>query len=944
MRKVKGLILQKSSIAGNYLRIRYMRGYGPDGRIEIKLDQDSKACEYAILSHRWGKPRDEVTFEDMLTGPHIFRHKVGYAKLERCCRQAHQDGHKRVWSDTCCINKSSSAELSEAIISMYSYYENSQVCYAYLDDVGKRAEPRMKGGRVRDNPISVSESAWFKRGWTLQELIAPDTVKFFDSSWKLLGKKTDVQISKEIEKASGIGSSILEDPKLIRAVSIANRMSWAAQRKTARIEDRAYSLMGIFGVYMSPIYGEGHNAFIRLQEEIMRTSHDHTLFAWTFPPPGEIWQRNTFENVSTMLALSPDQFEQSSEFIHRPYNSFSNKFDPERARLDYTTTNAGLSINLPIVQVDKEQQLYAAILACTEGNSPVPSAILLHTTTGTPRGYFWRANTDAGPIERNGEFWFQALGRDTLRLTTVYILPKLTSVSQDLIEPHWFPLEYQELEGGASLGPRSSDDTTVPAITFKPERTLVQAKDPCFEELVLLSAARRKLYGQAVHLSGEEFQHQRMFPKDFEWRSRGRFFGRSAEIQRMKKLFENPRPAIVLISGIGNIGKSELAREFAYRCRDGDLFSSIVWINASTSSTIHQGFRQVARNAGIKHTKDDKLSELSSRVLRWLDYLSRFIFYTKGGSNSVQWLLILDNAQNSLDLEDVWKPHVDAGTVRILVTSRNSTFGGDLGTETTVRGPRTIFLGPLNNGDANQMLQSLTHTNEDFSGVVACWDGTPLTIGHVSNLAPEKQLHHHSNARRGSRLIYKHNSMALSESLKQQFDELHPSSFALLSIISFFDASSMSPGIFIPRRLLTLEKYPQNGDDVSTYLHHLKRSSLIMQRSQKGSLKILRLVQNEVRDRLAPDTYKKALATAISLLYDAWFPRGLELDQRQWISKNLFPHLLRLETLAEGFTDSETDFSTREMLDQLVQSSEKLQLVGDFVGHKSGTTETENER
>lgn len=199
----------------------------PDGtarEINIELEQYSQESKYAILSHRWGKAEDEVTFQDMLSGSKVAKTKAGYAKLEGCCRQAHLDGHQRVWVDTCCIDKSSSAELSEAITSMYSYYENSQVCYAFLNDIEKRITPPMEGDDPTE-PFLVSKSAWSKRGWTLQELIAPATVKFFDRYWTFLGEKTQDDISKDIEKNSGIHRSILKQPDILRAVSVSSRMS-----------------------------------------------------------------------------------------------------------------------------------------------------------------------------------------------------------------------------------------------------------------------------------------------------------------------------------------------------------------------------------------------------------------------------------------------------------------------------------------------------------------------------------------------------------------------------------------------------------------------------------------------------------------------------------------------------------------------------------------------
>jgi hypothetical protein len=117
---------------------------------------------------------------------------------------------------------------------------------------------------------------WFTRGWTLQELIAPKTVYFFDSSWNEIGEKR--QPEKEIAEVTGIDSDVLRDHRSLYTKRIARRMSWASSRETTRIEDIAYCLMGIFNVNMPLLYGEGERAFIRLQEVIMRSNYDHTLF------------------------------------------------------------------------------------------------------------------------------------------------------------------------------------------------------------------------------------------------------------------------------------------------------------------------------------------------------------------------------------------------------------------------------------------------------------------------------------------------------------------------------------------------------------------------------------------------------------------------------------------------------------------------------------------
>lgn len=242
---------------------------------------DANPPDYAILSHCWFK--EEVSFQDMSRSD--VEKMKGYAKLSAACNMAHHLGYPYLWMDTCCIDKSSSAELSEAINSMYSWYKSAGLCIAYLNDV----DGDIKGSR------------WFKRGWTLQELIAPEDVIFADRNWDIVGMKSS--LASLLANITGIDEDVLLTGN-IEGLSIAKRMSWAANRDTTRREDRAYSLMGIFGVNMPPIYGEGDKAFIRLQEEIMKKSNDQSIFTWSWYVSlvrhlGCLWLANTRE-----LALS----------------------------------------------------------------------------------------------------------------------------------------------------------------------------------------------------------------------------------------------------------------------------------------------------------------------------------------------------------------------------------------------------------------------------------------------------------------------------------------------------------------------------------------------------------------------------------------------------------------------------------------------------------------
>ncbi|RBA09112.1 hypothetical protein FPRO05_14352, partial [Fusarium proliferatum] len=133
--------------------------------IQLEFLADDNVPDYAILSHTW--EQEEVLFQDM--GHDSAKSKKGYAKLESCCRAARENGFEYIWDDTCCIDKTSSAELSEAINSMYRYYQEASICYGYLADISTVSE--------------IPNSRWFTRGWTLQELIAPRSMIFFDKDW-----------------------------------------------------------------------------------------------------------------------------------------------------------------------------------------------------------------------------------------------------------------------------------------------------------------------------------------------------------------------------------------------------------------------------------------------------------------------------------------------------------------------------------------------------------------------------------------------------------------------------------------------------------------------------------------------------------------------------------------------------------------------------------------
>jgi tetratricopeptide (TPR) repeat protein len=208
--------------------------------------------DYAILSHRWGAKDEEVSFKDMENN--TASSKVGYQKLQFCAEQAAKDGISYFWIDTCCIDKSSSTELSEAINSMFAWYRDASRCYVYLLDVS-----------VSDWKSSLQHSQWFKRGWTLQELIASKLCFFFSKENKLIGDKTELET--RLHEITQINRKALQGTPLSE-FSFVERMSWAARRQTTVEEDSAYCLFGILDVNMPLLYGEGKTkALRRLQRE-----------------------------------------------------------------------------------------------------------------------------------------------------------------------------------------------------------------------------------------------------------------------------------------------------------------------------------------------------------------------------------------------------------------------------------------------------------------------------------------------------------------------------------------------------------------------------------------------------------------------------------------------------------------------------------------------------
>lgn len=338
-----------------------------------------KIPSYAILSHTWGP--DEVTYADMTTrSREELGQKAGYQKIVRFgqfvrdrdvpkpvgrvprCAEDRRVGRKNapamwpsayrpthIWVDTCCIDKSSSSELSEAINSMFAWYQEAVFCVAILEDYEHPGGEN--SSQFRPSEDAFLKCRWFTRGWTLQELLAPGRLFFVDKNWVSLGPRFEVLDS--VSAASGIDAMYLQNGSWQKA-NIAKRLSWAAKRETTRPEDLAYCLLGVFGVHMPLLYGEGgHSAFIRLQEEIIKEFDDHSIFAWGRRNHAKTGPWNESPNVVLgAFASHPSQFQGLDNV--QTYSG-----DEEEP---HSVTNKGIRIRLPIVKVEGNTTI--AILRC----------------------------------------------------------------------------------------------------------------------------------------------------------------------------------------------------------------------------------------------------------------------------------------------------------------------------------------------------------------------------------------------------------------------------------------------------------------------------------------------------------------------------------------------------------------------------------------------------
>ncbi|KAH9884786.1 heterokaryon incompatibility protein-domain-containing protein [Cubamyces lactineus] len=378
---------------------------------QLHYKQDHSSAVYAILSHVWTQgPGGEQSFQDVQSihdaarrslldstpdavpddDPRLLkllRNQLS-PKIRNCCDFTRLKGFEFVWIDSCCIDKAHSAELSEAIDSMFDWYSDATVCYVFLDDVPETEDPKAQKSCFR-------ASRWFQRGWTLQELLAPRHNVFLSKNWRVIGTKTS--LATVIETVTGIDADILLRRRPLRSASVARRMSWAAHRETTYVEDEAYCLMGIFGVRIPVIYGEGLHAFVRLHEEIMKRIPDQTLFAWGYMCP---LNPLAAERVSSHLEEVPPDHHRASKAAYLCASRaidfrFSSGFTPLSHDTltstlgtpipeppTYTVSSYGIcalfptfTLHLPTTNTPRPK-LQLAILSCQDSQGRIPALII----------------------------------------------------------------------------------------------------------------------------------------------------------------------------------------------------------------------------------------------------------------------------------------------------------------------------------------------------------------------------------------------------------------------------------------------------------------------------------------------------------------------------------------------------------------------------------------
>ncbi|KAH8756126.1 hypothetical protein F5883DRAFT_649721 [Diaporthe sp. PMI_573] len=195
----------------------------------------------------------DITIFKLRLDSHEFFQAEGYLdKIRGACATTREQGLRWVWIDSCCINKSSATEEAESINSMPGlpgYYHQ---------------------GGIADQDME-------KKAQSSSELLAPCNIQFYNTHWNFIGTKTSLVT--QISRITGINTDYLTGARHFRKAYIATKISWAAGHTTTRVEDTAYSLLGFFNITITPQYGKGPRAFMRLQQKLLATTEDESLFA-----------------------------------------------------------------------------------------------------------------------------------------------------------------------------------------------------------------------------------------------------------------------------------------------------------------------------------------------------------------------------------------------------------------------------------------------------------------------------------------------------------------------------------------------------------------------------------------------------------------------------------------------------------------------------------------
>ncbi|KAF8552779.1 hypothetical protein OG21DRAFT_1511030 [Imleria badia] len=237
----------------------------------------AKYFKWIMFSHTWeGR---EPTFKDVNLVDSVWELDESplNKKLRQFCGTAREDGHRWAWSDTCCIDKDTSAILSQSLISMYTWYEKAAETLVYLADVLSSAEL---------GDLALTKSRWMTRAWTLQELLASKVVRFYNRDWKLylddknVNHKESPAIKQELARAMGVSPETITSFQP-EDLGVREKLRLASTRNATVEEDIAYSLIGIFSSNIVPRYGLGKTALGELLENIMARTGDVTVIAWT---------------------------------------------------------------------------------------------------------------------------------------------------------------------------------------------------------------------------------------------------------------------------------------------------------------------------------------------------------------------------------------------------------------------------------------------------------------------------------------------------------------------------------------------------------------------------------------------------------------------------------------------------------------------------------------